>query len=181
MHRALRHDHVTLNASTFYLKRFSAVALFILNESGSRDAAGDITIFADLYSLMQGVEAVDVFNKEYFAYSTDGHRIALHATDEHSPVGADIIKDESASDEIYLILRQYLLSLSSIGRFSNVIQKSDIDSAKDVDALVAIIPEEIIEHTPPLTQASRRISLLKWAITIVAALIAGTVLLGSKG
>ena len=123
------------------------MALYILNESRARNVAGDVTVFRDLSSLLQYVEPIDVMNGEYFAYSTDGNRVELIAIDEFSPVTGNLVPDNLVLDNIYSILRDYLLTLSNSRNYSGALQRKDIEVAKSVDSLLGILPQEVIVAT----------------------------------
>ena len=116
--------------------------VYLLNESRDPNVTGDFMIFASLDALVSYVEAIDVLNSEYFAHTSDGRRIALLAHQGGGDVTYSIDNDQDCSEQVRLLLLQYLSCLRTSIAFSGTeISASPHSTLPD---LVAQIPSEAI-------------------------------------
>lgn len=56
------------------------MTLYILNESRSSRAAGDLGIYRNLDELSKDIEPIDVENEEFFLFDTDGQFYSIEGT-----------------------------------------------------------------------------------------------------
>jgi len=118
--------------------------LFILNESRKADIPGDVWIFLSLDELLRGVEAIDVLNGEYFAFVSDGREIRLHADSEYSNVVAAIEDTPHHSRDLETLLKRYLSTMSTDGRFQ--IDAQRVAQSRGLEELISLIPTKLIER-----------------------------------
>jgi hypothetical protein len=116
--------------------------LYILNESSLVDVAGDVDIYPTLERLVLQLEAIDVRNQEYFAYTSDGRLITLSADDDYAPVNATIEPTKSHRAAVKKVLRDYLLYFAKDGRFG--IDEDAVRAANRLETLVALIPSKLV-------------------------------------
>ena len=116
--------------------------LFLLNESTDPDIPGDMTIFRDQEHLILQVEAIDVRNNEYFAFTSDGRKLSLYAESDYAPVQAEIEADPVHAKEVMLLLKRYLMFCAEDGRFN--VDREAVESARDLSQLTVLIPEVLI-------------------------------------
>ena len=117
---------------------------FILNESSDPVRPGDIGIYESLEDLLDYVEAIDVRNGEYFAFTSDGRKITLSADHHYAPISANISMTASSAKHVELLLTEYLGRLTEDDRFG--LSQSDINSVSSLQELVNLIPATIVRR-----------------------------------
>jgi len=65
---------------------------------------GDMQIFSSFRSLLEKVEAIDVRNNEYFAYTSEGRRILLRAASDYAAVEGEIEANPNHIDDVRQLL-----------------------------------------------------------------------------
>ncbi|MEM7621459.1 MAG: hypothetical protein AAF228_13615 [Pseudomonadota bacterium] len=120
---------------------------FVLNASSREDVPGDIYIYKYLDKLILGTEPIDVENEEFFAFDTEGRKIDLfviNPPDKLEYVAAKIEENPTHKDVVFRLLKFYLTLISEDGRFG--VQQENIDAAKELEEIVALIPEKLISE-----------------------------------
>ncbi len=115
---------------------------FILNESNSPFQPGDVRFFHSLESLLVNVEAIDVRNREYFAFTSKGHKLLLSAETDYAPVKATVEDGASAVADLNELLFRYLTFARKNGVLK--IESSKIELAKNnLLKLVRLVPARL--------------------------------------
>ena len=116
--------------------------LYLLNESNEPAAPGDVRIYRRLEGLTTFTEPIDVQNGEYFAFVSDGRRIALSAETDRGPVEVEIEDSPTHIEEVESLLRAYLLRYADDARFD--VDGQAVRDAKGLSGLKNLIPERFI-------------------------------------
>ncbi len=116
--------------------------LYFLNELRRLDTLGHVDVFANINLMIRGVEAIDVMNNEYSAFSSDGNWIQLRADFEYSPVKYEIENFQGSELLIVKLLSEFLAKI--VSRTRHAIEPEKIALASSIGELAELVPELIV-------------------------------------
>jgi hypothetical protein len=121
------------------------VTLYILNESKSIDGLGPLDIFSTLELLIEHIEAIDVRNDEYFAFTSEGNRIFLSASSDYSPIKYTLDELSKNKSDLKKLLVDFLNDRALDPRFN--LNLADVKLASySLRSLVKLIPETFVHR-----------------------------------
>lgn len=116
--------------------------VYLLNASNDPVVPGGVDIYRRLDDLVMSTEAIDVRNGEYFAFVSDGRKIALSADSDDSQVAAEIEDQPTHANEVENLLSRYLEWCCDDGRFG--VDRQTVETAQGLAEQTVLIPESLI-------------------------------------
>lgn len=118
--------------------------LYLLNAAQTIDEVGDLQFYRHLNGLARDVEAIDVLNGEYYAFTTAGHRIRFVCMTEIDPVSAEVLPVAAYKGLVQHLLKSYLLLLARDHRFE--VSRKTVEATDNTLELIQLLPAEFISE-----------------------------------
>jgi hypothetical protein len=116
--------------------------LYFLNESRRPEDLGHIDVFSSINLLIRSVEAIDVVNREYSAFSSDGIWIKLRAESEYAPVTYEIEQAEGSQQLFAKLISEYLTNV--VSKTNHAVAPDKLAKASSLRELANLIPWSMV-------------------------------------